>query len=361
MRPAIVWTCLLTAGVQAAGFLGGGDISMLTQVEQAGVVFKDNGQPEDLIKLMQDNGCTCFRLRLFVNPNGRGGVVQDIPYTIALAKRIKAAGAVFMLDLHYSDTWADPAHQIKPAAWKDLPFEDLARTVESYTAQTIGEFKKQDALPELVQVGNEIHPGFLWPDGRLDGNDPNSWPRFAGLLKAGIRGVRQATTPEDKVKIIIHVAAGGDWGKTDWFFSNCKKYGIKYDIIGQSFYPWWHGTMTELKDNLARTAKKFKKDILVVETAYPWQDVPNFESRAERLDAMTWEKSPAGQKAFLEELIQTIRTTPDGRGVGVLWWYPESVPTTQSGGWNGGITALFDKEGNALPAMKCFKGLSAPQ
>ncbi|MEN6308663.1 MAG: glycosyl hydrolase 53 family protein [Anaerohalosphaeraceae bacterium] len=361
MRLAIVWTCLLTAGVHAAGFLGGGDVSMLTKVEQAGVVFKDDGQAEELIKLMQDNGCSCFRLRLFVNPNGRGGVVQDIPYTIALAKRIKAAGAVFMLDLHYSDTWADPAHQIKPAAWKDLPFEELVKTVESYTAGTIAEFKKQDALPELVQIGNEIQPGFLWPEGRLDDKDPNSWPQFTGLLKAGIRGVRQATRPEDKVKIIIHIAAGGEWDKTDRFFTNCQKYGVEYDIIGQSFYPWWHGTMDELKDNLARTAEKFKKDIMVVETAYPWQDVTNFEARAERLEAMTWEKSPAGQKAFLEELIRTVRETPDGRGIGVLWWYPESVPMKQAGGWNGGITALFDAEGNALPAMKSFAVPSAAQ
>jgi arabinogalactan endo-1,4-beta-galactosidase len=352
---------LLFAAQTPPRFLTGGDISMMTKMEEAGVVFKDNGKAKDLIAVMMDNGCTCFRLRLFVNPNGRGGVIQDVPYTIALAKRIKAANAVFMLDFHYSDTWADPGKQFKPKAWETLSFDELTKKVETYTAEVILEFKKQNALPDMVQVGNEINPGFLWPEGKLTGKDPNEWTRFSTLLKAGIRGVRNSISPQDKTRIIIHIACGGDFGKTDWFLSNLEKYGVSYDVIGQSFYPWWHGTMKDLQENLSQTAKKFNKDIFVVETAYPYKNVENFESRADHLDAMIWEKTPEGQKAFLDELIKTVRNTPDNHGLGVLWWYPESVPTRRPGGWNGGINALFDSEGNALPAMKSFAISGSPQ
>jgi len=336
-------------------FLVGGDISMLTRQEEAGAVFKNSQGAKDCIALMTASGCNCFRLRLFVNPTGKGGGVQDVPYTITLAKRIKAAKGVFLLDFHYSDTWADPSHQSKPAAWKDLPFEELVRTVESYTAEVIAEFKTQEVLPDMVQIGNEIHPGFLWPDGKLGGPDSDQvWMQFAQLLNAGISGVRSATTPDDNIKIIIHIACGGDFAKTDWFFSNLQKHNVSYDIIGQSFYPWWHGTMKELEDNLAKTAAKFKKDIVVVETAYPNREVKNFETRADHRDAMVWPMSHDGQSAFLEELVRTVRETPDNHGLGVLWWYPESVPTARPGGWYGGAMALFDTDGTALPAMQCF-------
>lgn len=356
----LVLSITLFAAQSQKQFLTGGDISMADKLQEAGVTFKDDGQTKDLIRVMMNNGCNCFRVRLFVNPNGRGGVIQDVPYTVALGKRIKAAGAVFMLDFHYSDTWADPGKQFKPKAWENLSFDELTKKVESYTAEVITEFKKQDALPDMVQVGNEIDNGFIWPDGRLDGKDPNQWPRFSTLLKAGITGVRNSLTPRDKTRIIIHIACGGNIQKTDWFFSNCQKYGVDYDIIGQSFYPWWHGTMKDLENNLAQTAKKFKKDIFVVETAYPYKHTENFESRADHLDAMIWERSPQGQKAFLDELIKTVRATPDKHGLGVLWWYPESVPMGRSGGWVGGINALFDAEGNTMPAMKSFQLSDTP-
>jgi arabinogalactan endo-1,4-beta-galactosidase len=158
MKPVMMWICLLAAGVQSAGFLGGGDISMLTEVEQAGVMFKDEGQAKELIKLMQDNGCTCFRLRLFVNPNGRGGVVQDFLHDCT-GQTHQAAGAVLMLDLHYSDTWADPSIKSSPPYGKTCRMRTWPGPSKVIPPRPSGNFKKQDALPELVQVGNEIHTG----------------------------------------------------------------------------------------------------------------------------------------------------------------------------------------------------------
>lgn len=355
----VLWLVLTAAAAGASGlpaFLVGGDISMLIPQEQAGVIYRDSqGQPKDLISLMTEAGCNCFRVRLFVQPTGRGGVIQDVPYAIALGRRIKEAGGVFLLDLHYSDTWADPAHQTKPAAWQDLPFDALVKTVQTYTAEVIARFKAEGVLPEIVQIGNEIHPGFLWPDGRLDGADSEgSWCRFTELLKAAIGGLRSAIEPEDEVRVMIHIACGGDFDRTHWFFSRLEHYGVPYDLIGQSYYPWWHGTMKELQDNLMRTAGTFKKDILVVETAYPNRPIEPFEVRADRKDAMVWPCSPQGQYAFLSELIETVRRTPNQHGRGVLWWYPESVPTSRPGGWYNGAMALFDTDGGVLPAMQAF-------
>lgn len=358
---SILWICFAfllpqfcPAQSSEKPLLLGGDISMLTQLEESGVVFRDNDEPKDLIKLMSEYGCNCFRLRLFVNPNGRGGVIQDVPYTIALAKRIKAAGAVFMLDFHYSDTWADPSHQIKPEAWENLTFNELVNQVETYTADVITQFKRENVLPDMVQIGNEVTLGFIWPDGKLGGDNPDQqWFKFCKLLKAGVRGLEKSIDPTDKVRIIIHIDKGASFEKTDWFFTNLQKHKVPFDIIGLSYYPWWHGTLPELQENLTKTAQKFQKDIFVVETAY--LNRPYDLGRAPLKDNMPWEQSPAGQKAFLCDVIQAVRNTPDHRGIGVLWWYPESVPIQQRGGWYDGAAALFDREGSPLPAMNCFK------
>lgn len=356
-KGVFIIVCLIAGSLSSAvsrplPFLTGGDISMLLRQEQAGVVFKDAGGPKDFIALMTDAGCNCFRVRLFVNPTGKGGVVQDVPYALEMAKRIKAANGLFLLNFHYSDTWADPAHQTKPAAWKDIPFDELVQTVQLYTADVIAQFKKQDLLPDIVQLGNEIHPGFLWPDGRL-GGPQDSWLRFTQLLNAAVRGLRSAA-PDDDIKIMIHIACGGDFGKTDWFFSNLQKYDVPYDLIGQSYYPWWHGTLKQLEDNLARTAKKFRKDIVIVETAYPNSAVERFEPGADPNDAMPWPMTPDGQRDFLAALLRTVRSTPDNRGRGVIWWYPESVSANRPGGWYNGKMAIFDPNGIALPAMQSF-------
>lgn len=360
VRKAGLWMVLAWASAPAAQnptFLTGGDISMLSRLEEYGVVFKDKGQPADLIKLMRDYGCSCFRLRLFVEPTGRGGVIQDVPYTINLAKRIKAAGAVFLLDFHYSDTWADPSHQTKPKAWENLSFAELTRQVHNYSADVIRQLTQAGVQPDMVQIGNEIAPGFLWPDGKLSGREPDAeWQRFAALLKAGISGVKESD-PNETIQIVIHIECGGDAKKTDWFFSHLDQYGVNYDIIGLSYYPWWHGTLTDLRNNLTQTAARFGKPVFVVETAYFNQPFDLREGTFR--DSLIWEKSAAGQRAFLCDVVQAVRDVPGGMGLGVLWWYPESVPIRQSGGWNNGATALFDSKGAPLPALSCFQPAAA--
>ena len=342
---------------QDGEFFVGGDISVLTKIEQAGGVFRDEGKPGDAIEIMSKYGANCFRLRLFVNPTNESVVVNDLAYTIALAKRIKASGARLLLNFHYSDTWADPGQQSKPKAWEGLDFDSLERKVYEYTRDCILEFKKAGVLPDMVQPGNEIAPGMLWPDGKLHGvGDPEKqWDKFARLLKAGVRGVEDASGDDD-VRIVIHIHSGGDWSRTKWFFEHIEQRDVPYDIIGLSYYPWWHGSMEDLKENVSKTAASFGKDVFVVETAYPYRTARVSKAKDGADKNMRWPMTPAGQQAFLSELIATIRETPNGRGMGVLWWYPESIPVKGLRVWNGGATAMFESEGNTLPALSAFGG-----
>ncbi len=215
----------------AREWLVGGDISALAVLQQHGAVFRDGGKQGDAIAIMRAHGCSCFRLRIFVNPTGKGVVVNDSAHTIGLARRIKAANAKLLLDFHYSDTWADPAHQLKPKAWEGLDFETLVKTVRTYTRNTLREFEKAGVLPDYVQLGNEINPGMLWPDAKLWGSgDPEAqFGKLARLLKAGAAGV-DAVGADRSPRIVIHVASGGNWGQVRRFFDRIQSHAVPYDV-----------------------------------------------------------------------------------------------------------------------------------
>ncbi len=333
-------------------FLIGGDISALARLERQGARYSDGGAAGDAIAIMRHHGCNCFRLRLFVEPDGRGVVVNDLGYTTELAKRVKDSGAKLFLNYHYSDTWADPAHQTKPSAWVDLDFEGLVDAVRSHTTDALVRLIESGAEPDIVQVGNEITPGMLWPDGKLyDAGDPDEqWRKFARLLRAGVSAVRE-TAPGSRVA--LHIDKGANRGATKWFFDKIAEHAVDYDIIALSYYPWWHGSMHDVRDNFLHTAQDFGKDILLVETAYPYAPT-DFRGSEGWRDHMRWPTTPDGQREFLTELVQVVADTPEGRGLGVLWWYPESRPTPGLHIWYGGRNALFDAEGEASPALRAF-------
>ena len=331
----------------------GADVSALERIEQAGGVFRDGGTPGDAIAILKAHATTLFRLRLFVNPNDSDVQVNDLAYTLRMAKRVKAAGAKLLLDIHYSDTWADPGHQATPAAWASLGMDSLAQRVQSYTTDVVSQLKAAGALPDIVQVGNEIDNGMLWPLGQLyvPGADTGvAWIQFTRLLKAGISGVRAALAPGDSVRIMLHCSQGGSVGGTQWFFDHMDAYGVPYDLIGLSYYPFWHGGVATLQANLVATAQRYGRDVTVVETAYPWR-AGGWEGMASDLSAMTWPVSPAGQAQFLRDVLAAVAAVPDGHGAGVLWWYPEAILVSGLYVWGGGALALFDGSGNVLPAV----------
>ena len=228
--------------------------------------------------------------------------------------------------------------------------------MRTYTAEVITAFKQAQLLPAIVQVGNEITPGFLWPDGKIrrKGDAQTHWEEFSRLLKAGIAGVHDALESQDRLRTMIHIATGGERAKTKWFFDNLQSQGVEFDIIGLSYYPWWHGTLEELRTNLDITALDYGKDIMVVETAYPNRSDFSHRRGTWTPDRLAWPMIPEGQRAYLEALLSVVRATPNGKGLGVIWWYPESIPVTGAHIWFNGAMALFDGQGRVLPAAAEF-------
>jgi len=346
----LLWIILLMTLVGHTAepvFYKGGDISMLTRYEKEGFKVTENGEPADTIKVMMKYGCNVFRVRKFVNPNGKEDVIQDLPYVIGLGKRIKDAGGQFLLDLHYSDTWADPGRQDVPEAWKSLTFEQLEKQVEEYTLDAMTKCKEAGCPPDLVQVGNEINTGIMNPFGAFD-KDGRNWTNYGRLLRAGVRGVKRSGVP---AKIIIHTSHGGKPQGVTSFIKRLKDHKVEYDYLGLSFYCEWQGALTNLEMTL-KAAAEHGKPIIVVEVAYPWKGKK--ELLKDNTDSFLHPLTPAGQRDFLKDAIKIVRETPNGLGRGVIWWHPESVKYGDRKVWKGGSCALFDNQGEVLPALKAF-------
>ena len=295
---------------------------------------------------------------MFVDPstdfNKSYGATQDLKYVRALAKRIKSAGGSFLLDIHYSDTWADPGKQFKPEKWKDLSFDDLVKKVHDYTADVLNALKEDGALPNMVQIGNEITGGMLWPDGKVLDAPPDGqaeqWRRFSVLLNAGAKAVRQAQTPEHPIRIMIHIHGGGKPGLPKWFFDKLNANPVDFDVVGLSFYPAWDDSINALKQNINDVITGSGKDIIVAETSYPWRELPGSKDKP----AMRWPQTPEGQAQFLKELQSILSDAPQHKAIGFIWWYPEAIPVGSLGIWRNGSEALFDQTGKPLPCLDLF-------
>ncbi|MGH9405692.1 MAG: glycoside hydrolase family 53 protein [Terriglobia bacterium] len=314
----------------------GADVSFLKQAEDRGTVFRDDGKPEPALQILRDHGFNWVRLRLFVNPTG---LPNNLSYTIASAQKAKSLGFKFLLDLHYSDTWADPGKQYTPKAWAAMSHAQLVTEVYDYTRDTIRALRAGGVLPDMVQIGNEITNGMLWPDGKL----PQNWDQFADLIKAGINGVDAGHGNQPRPLIMIHIDRGGDWPRTHDFFDHLLARGVRFDVIGQSYYPWWQGSLNDLRENLYRMAVTYHKDIILAEVAYPWK------AAAHQRGPGPFAETPEGQKQFLQAVNRVVEETPDNLGKGLFWWEP-SVPA----GTPLRIRGIFDDNGNALPAVTAF-------
>jgi arabinogalactan endo-1,4-beta-galactosidase len=334
--PLLLAAVLLLSGtaLRAADYAIGADLSFLKQAEDRGAVFKDAGQGKPGLQIFKDHGYNWIRLRLFHTPTQ---LPNSLEYTIALAQAAKKLGFQFLLDYHYSDTWADPGKQGIPKAWAGMTHEQMVEALFAYTRDTIAAFRDAGVLPDMVQIGNEITNGMLWPDAKL----PEQWGHFADFMKAGIAGVEAGKGREKRPRIMIHIDKGGDKLATKSFFDKLNSYRIDFDVIGQSYYPWWHGTLLDLRENLAFMVKAYDKDIIVVEAAY------NYRTAEYRDKPAPFPETPAGQRDFWEELHRTVMATPNGRGIGLFWWEP-----AVAGGR--GSRVFFDQENNALPVLTVF-------
>ena len=282
----------------------GADISFLPELENRGIKFSDNGTPGDAIEIMKAHGFNYIRLRIFNAPANTKGYSPnkgfcDLEHTKVMAKRIKAAGMKFLLDFHYSDYWADPQQQNKPAAWVGEDFPALKTSLYNYTVDVMQQLKDQGTNPDMVQVGNEINHGMVWPDGAIDHLDS-----LAQLIYEGVKGVKKVS-PE--TIIMLHIALGGQNAEARFFLDNMKERNVPFDVIGLSYYPKWHGTPADLKYNMADLAKRYPQQVMVAEYSQLKREVNDI--------------------AF---------NVPDGKAVGSFIWEPIST-------WE----SIFDRDGKA--------------
>ncbi|HEX8341031.1 MAG TPA: glycosyl hydrolase 53 family protein [Tepidisphaeraceae bacterium] len=356
---------LIAARPASAEFFMGADVSLLPFMQQQNVAFKANGVAKPADTILYDAGANLFRVRLFVNPqttysNTNYGAVQSQSYAIALAQQLKshAPGAKLLLDLHYSDTWADPGQQTLPQAWAGQSLAQLRSTVQTYTADTLTAFKAAGVMPHMVQIGNETNGGMLWPVGAINFNgttaaQKTSWAAYGSLVRAAIAGVQQAQGTGTRPQIALHIANGDNAGGPQYFFDKLgdPAYGnvdaASFDTIGLSFYPNAAADMATLRTNMTDLASEYGKKLMVMETNAPWKSTSNASDPA-------YADTPAGQLRFLTDLRTLVEGLPNDLGQGVMYWYPEAVQVAGYNIYNGGTTALFDTSGNALPALAAF-------
>lgn len=339
----------------APAFMVGGDVSFLPEIEEHGGRYADQDGSRDLLVLMRDHGFNTVRLKLWHTPAGSYNTLTRV---LGVATRARGLGMQLLLDIHYSDDWADPAKQFKPRAWEGLDFGTLVDSVYRYSHDVVAALSAQGTPPAMVQIGNEIRPGLLWPDGRVDGewDTPAQWKKLATLLQAGRKGVLDAS-PGHPPLVMVHFDNGAKNAMGRTFFDHLVAEGVDFDVIGLSFYSKWHGTVDELRFNLADLASRYGKDVYVVETAYPWtmewaDGAGNIFGTDADLHA-GYPPTVEGQAAFLRAVRAAVEDVPDGRGGGVVYWAPEWIPVRGvPSAWEN--ATLFDFQGKALPSMDAF-------
>ncbi|GEM44407.1 glycoside hydrolase family 53 protein [Deinococcus cellulosilyticus] len=342
-------------------FIGGVDASYVSRVEDKGGVYKDEaGETVDFFQKLKASGVNQVRLRVWNHPSDSYNSQWDM---LKLAKRAKAAGLGIFLDLHYSDTWADPSHQTKPAEWKNLNFSDLKTAVQQYTRSVVQSMIDQGTPPDMVQIGNEISAGMLWDEGRVwgpdaDFNTDKQWNQLSDLLKSGIAGVKDTGS---KANIVIHIDKGGSNAEARNFYDRIVARGVKFDTIALSYYPYWHGPLDKLKENVKDLMNRYDRDVILAETAYPftlgWNDwTNNVIGLSEQLPG-TYAPTPEGQAQMLKDLIAALKSVQGKHRTGVFYWGGEWISTgpedTSGSSWEN--QALFDFSGKALPVLNTFK------
>jgi arabinogalactan endo-1,4-beta-galactosidase len=334
----------------------GADISSLKKSEDMGGVYAyEDGTQADALDILRDHGLNYARIRVWVDsPDGYHGKAQ----LLEIAKRLKQKGIGLLVDFHYADSWADPGKQPKPAAWESLDFEGLKRALYDHTFDVCNSLKEQGAPPNIVQVGNEITNGMLWPDGKND----KSFDNLAALLKEGYRAVKDCS-PETLA--MLHLDNGGNNEMYRWWFDNIIEHEVPFDLIGVSYYPYWHGSTYDLQTNLNDIAVRYDKDIIVVETAYAFtaDDNDNYENIIRFEEQPGYPFSPENQMRMLADIMTIVWAVPNGHGLGVMWWDATWTavpgngwdPARPNSGNNWENQALFDFQNRALPAMSLFK------
>ncbi|MBV8998881.1 MAG: glycosyl hydrolase 53 family protein [Solirubrobacterales bacterium] len=337
----------------------GADLSFEPQEEAAGAHFTDDGVPGSALSILGHHGLNYVRLRLWVNPPPG---YSDLANDLRMARRIEAAGDRLYLDIHYSDFWADPQHQNIPAAWQGQDLSQLTDTVRQYTEQVISAFAAQGTPVDMVSIGNEIRNGILWPIGQVNWTTNTGWDNLTTLLKAGVDGARAANPRGHQLLVMLHFDQGGDNADSRTFYDHMVSAGVPFDVIGLSYYPFFHGTLSQMRANVDDLAVRYHKGIVIAESQYPWtlangDSTGNFVWQASQL-SVGYPDSPAGQLSFYNDLLSILAQVPGHRALGLFYWEPEWIPGV---GWEPGAgtpndnLTLFSFTGQALPSVGLFE------
>jgi len=363
-------------------FIKGMDVSTLKELEECGAKYYDNGEEKEVLDILKSYGCNYIRLRVWNDPydeEGRpyGAGTNDLDTLVYIAKKVKSKGLGFLLDFHYSDFWTDPGKQNLPKAWRGLNIDQLKESLFDYTYDVLKRLKEENVFPDMIQIGNELTNGFLWPVAK--------YPEFKNITMLINKGIEAVKKIDEDVLIMIHLDCGGNNEKcVEWFDKYFEYGGEDFDVIGLSYYPFWQGKINKLKDNIYDLAKRYKKPVNVVELGmgFTTEDYADKEglsanerkgmaATAERSNDIDYPMTKEGQCGFIEEVLSVIKNTPDNLGNGFFYWEPAWIPVKGSGwatkesleyindpgpcGNEWANQALFDYDGNVLPSLKTIK------
>jgi len=314
-----------------SNFVKGADVSWLPQMEATGYKFySDKGVEQDCFQILKDHGINTIRLRTWVNPSDdkASGHCSKVE-TVAMAVRAQKWGMRVMIDFHYSDSWADPGKQVKPAAWAGHDFPQLLTDVYDYTADVMTALKTSGVTPEWVQVGNEIPGGMIYPEG-----SSTNFGQLVQLINKGYDAIKAVSSSS---KVILHIDQGNNNSRFRWWFDNAKANGAKYDVIGLSYYPYWlEGnpdytlSIDDLGNNMVDMASRYGKEVMVVEVGGE-------------------DTKPQNTYDMLMAVQKKVKAVPDSKGLGVIYWEPEGAKS-----WSGYSLSAWGADGRPTIALDAF-------
>lgn len=342
---------------RAMDLIRGVDLSTLPALESAGKSFSDAAGTRAAEQILADHDMNLVRLRLWVNPPTELNTLADVA---AMARRVKQANMKVLLNLHYSDFWADPTHQETPAAWQGQDLRTLAATVREYTKSVVATLDQQGTPPDIIQIGNEVSTGMLWPQGRVYADGRERWGEFATLLRAGIEGARAGASPGHVPKIMVHIEQGGDHDTAQRFYDHILEHDVDFDLLGLSYYRYWQGSLSDVQRNLDNLAARYGKPIMIVETAHPWT-LDDQDGRANIIGPShslppEYPASPEGQAFLVRDLLSMVARVPGNLGLGVVYWEPAWIPGV---GWKPGEAAVWDNQTLFDPAGRALASIDA--
>ncbi len=319
---------LLSSSFAQAAVVKGADVSWTSEIEANGYKYYNrSGVQKDIFAIMKEQGMTAARLKVWVNPaQGWYNSTQDV---VAKAKRAKAAGLSVMIDFHYSDSWADPGQQTKPAAWSGYTFQQLMDAVWNHTTFVLQAVKDAGVTPLWVQVGNETSNGMLWNDGKASTNMKN----YAWLTNTGYNASKSIFP---NAKVIVHLANCFKNADNRWLVDGLVANGGKFDVLGFSDYPTnvsgssWQTINSQCLTNLNDMVKRYGKEVMVAEIGVPWDN--------------------ASAQTIVKDMVTKVGQVTGGKGIGIFYWEPEARP-----GWNGYTMGAMDNNGKATAAWDAFK------